>query len=531
MNLQIPFEPLAIVYLMQAAGYECYIVGGAVRDLVMKKKKKTIINDWDFATNAKPEEIQKVLKESYYENEFGCVGITHENLLESLNIDFTLPANDLSDNIGSDKPLTKQFIDLKNISKLHPSLLMPNKDKINSTKNRVHDFEITTYRSNEVYQNFRKPETLSWGTNIHQDLERRDFTINALALNVYQEFLEKIFSRKKNTSLQEYYLLNDNNAKIIDEHDSLNDLSKKRITAIGDPDNRFNEDALRMLRAIRFACQLDMSIADNTLIAIKNNSGIIKNISAERIRDELMKLLVSDKPSFGIKLMQENGLLKYFLPELEKMIGIDQGGHHTTDVWIHSLGAVDHCPSKDPIVKLSALLHDVGKPSTYNKINDAISFYNHEVLGSRLAVDIAKRLRLSKNEQQRIFILVRYHMFFYQPHHTDSAVRRIMRKVRIENLNDIIAIREGDRLGSGSKVTSWRLEELKKRMEEQLHQPIDLKDLKITGKNLVKDLKLKPGPSFKEILNKLLELVLDDPSLNTKKRLLKEAKKIHDSIK
>jgi len=245
----------------------------------------------------------------------------------------------------------------------------------------------------------------------------------------------------------------------------------------------------------------------------------------------MIKILASAHPAEGIKLLDETGLLDYIIPELKLGKNMDQPGHHTTDVWVHSLDALEACPSLDPIVRLATLLHDVGKPETYVAQEQEITFYNHEVLGSRIASKIAKRLRLSKKDVQRIFILVRYHMFYYQPEHSDASVRRFIKKVGLENIDDILDLREGDRLGSGAKKTSWRLEEFKKRIIEQLNQPMDLSDLAINGRDLITKLKLKPSQIVGQILNDLLEKVLQNPKLNTKDTLIKEAQKLLNNKK
>jgi len=218
------------------------------------------------------------------------------------------------------------------------------------------------------------------------------------------------------------------------------------------------------------------------------------------------------------------------MPELLEGKGVEQGGHHTTDVWTHSLDALRETPAIDPIVRLATLLHDVAKPRTYALRDGDITFYNHEIIGSRMASKIAKRLRLSNKDTQRVFTLVRHHMFHYQPHNTDSAIRRFMRKVGLANVDDILDLREGDRLGSGAKRTSWRLEEMKQRMIEQLNQPMEIKDLKINGNDLMEEFDLKPGRILGEVLNHLFEYVMDDPKLNNKEDLLKLSKKYLESV-
>ncbi|MBU1966912.1 HDIG domain-containing protein, partial [Patescibacteria group bacterium] len=348
------------------------------------------------------------------------------------------------------------------------------------------------------------PTKLVWGKTINEDLKRRDFTINAMAL----KFIKK----------DEY--------ELIDPFKGLDDLNQHFIKTVGDPTQRFKEDALRMLRAERFAVQLNMQISDQTFEAIINHGQLITKISWERISDEFLKILASQYPAEGIKLLDESGLLQFVLPEILQGKAVSQGGHHTTDVWTHSLDSIKECPNPDPIVRLATLLHDVAKPQTFAIRNDKITFYNHEIIGSRMADTIAKRFKLPNAQRKQLFTLVRYHMFYYQPHHTDAAIRRFMRKVGLENIDEILDLREADRLGSGARKTSWRLEEMKQRMVEQLNQPMEVTDLDINGYDLMKEFALKSGPWIGEVLNKLLEKVLDEPELNKKDELMTLAKEL-----
>ena len=269
---------------------------------------------------------------------------------------------------------------------------------------------------------------------------------------------------------------------------------------------------------------MNFAIEEETYQAIKSTASLLKTISAERIRDEFLKMLKSDFPREAVMLLDETGLLEQFLPELLAMKDVAQSGHHLTDVWIHSLDALAACPNRDPIVRLATLLHDVGKPATQKMKGGQYTFYNHQVVGAHLAKRIAQRLRLNKRDIDRVFILVRQHMFYYQPENTDASIRRFMRQVGLENLNDILDVREADRLGSNARKTSWRLEEMKQRMIEQLHQPLSTRDLAIDGNDLMKEFNLKPGPILGKILAHLLELVLEKSELNEPKILLKKTR-------
>ncbi len=544
-KLYIPLPTIYILYTLQQASFEAYIVGGAVRDLLLissnpeiKEKERNTISstrynfDFDFATNAEPEDIQQLFPESFYENDFGTVAISFEHLLDQMITEFPQISQMKDEVIQKSTPVIRsdRVIDVANAKKIHQSLKNKTKNQTKphteSTNQSQHitittqfpNFEITTYRSKELYSNFRKPDSLEWGKSIEQDLERRDFTINALALRINQSLLQSFLSDPEVPFLKTVTQYD-----LIDTFKGLHDLNTGIVKAVGTASTRFQEDALRMLRAIRFCVQLNMQIDDQTFEAILHNAHLIRHISWERIATEFLKILKSNYPAEGIELLDQTKLLNYIMPELQKGKGVLQGGHHTTDVWTHSIDALRECPSKDPIVRLATLLHDIGKPQTYKRINGSITFYNHEVIGSRIAKKISRRLRLSKQNLNRIFILVRYHMFYYQPHNTDSAIRRFMRKVGLENIDDILDLREADRLGSGARRTSWRLEEMKQRMISQLNQPMDVTDLAINGHDLMDKLGIAPGPLFGTILSQLLEDVLENPKLNTKQTLLKKA--------
>ncbi|HPS40555.1 MAG TPA: HD domain-containing protein [Candidatus Woesebacteria bacterium] len=529
MTLNLPFEVLYILHRLNEAGYESFLVGGAIRDLIMNFEPEQV-KDFDFATNASPSQIQTVFRDSFYENKFGTVSITYENLIEEIATKYQLPTKSFVDSVQKKKIQKNRIIDLKNAKKIHASL----KDKAAclsqktikeslNTSTYIPPFEITTYRSDENYLDHRRPENVTLRKSIAEDLQRRDFTINALAITLDKNYLQEIFTHKK---LQAFYVIDKEKYTLIDLHHGQEDLEKRIIRTVGNADQRFSEDALRMLRAVRLAVQLNMDIETDTYFAIKYHKDLLKFISVERIRDELLKILSSDNPAKGIELLDQTGLLPNIIPELYQGVGMQQKGHHTTDVWTHSIDSLRYCPSQDPIVRLAALLHDIGKPLSYKEENDEITFYNHDILGSRIASKIANRLHLSKKDVQRIFILVRYHMFNYQANYSDASIRRFIRKVGLENIDDILDLREGDRLGSGAKKTSWRLEEMKKRIIEQLNQPMDLNDLAIDGNDLMQALAIKPGPLLGKILNQLLEKTLEDPSLNQKELLLAQAKKL-----
>lgn len=440
----LPDEVTNLINKFSDARFQLYIVGGAVRDLILERA----VNDWDFTIDATPEQILEVIPEGFYNNKFGTVGI--------------------SSDLGV--------------------------------------LEVTTMRKEGEYEDFRHPEKIEWTKNIEEDLARRDFTINALAL--------------------------DSEQNIVDPFNGQADLENKLIKAVGDPTQRFKEDALRLVRAIRIATQLKFKIEEKTYQAIKKNSGLIKNIANERIRDELFKLLVSDNASTGIKHLRETGLLQIILPELERCFGIQQEGpkhDREYDIGAHSLSTLDNTPSTDPIVRLAALLHDIGKPDTVEMHPDGnVTFYNHEIVGSRIAADIARRFNLSKKQSEKIFKLVRFHMFTLDENQTDSAIRRFIKNIGLENVDDMMALRVGDRLGGGTtKAVSWRMKRFRERIDEVMTKPFSVTDLKINGQDIMETLNIPPSRKVGEILDELFKEVLEDSSKNTREYLLDRIKTIN----
>lgn len=441
-SLNLPKEVIELTDKFNKAGYQLYIVGGAVRDLILERE----VHDWDFTTDATPVEILKVIPEGYYNNKFGTVG--------------------LSSGLGV--------------------------------------LEITTMRKEGEYEDFRHPEKLEWTKNIEEDLGRRDFTINSLAL--------------------------DSKGVIIDPFNGQNDLKAKLIKAVGDPTQRFQEDALRLIRAIRIATELGFDIEKDTYQAIKDNAPLIKNIAYERIRDELFKLIISDNAYQGILKTRDTGLLKIILPEIEQCFGIRQEGpkhDREYDIGEHSLQTLQNTPSKDPIVRLSALLHDVGKPKTTEIHPDGnVTFYNHEIAGSRIVLEIAKRFNLSKKQTEKLFKMVRFHMFTLDENQTDSAIRRFIKNVGLKNVDDMMALRVGDRLGGGTtSAVSWRMKRFRERIDEVMTKPFSITDLKINGQDVMETLNIPPGRKVGEILDKLFKEVDEDSSKNDRDYLLARIKK------
>ncbi len=444
-------------------GYDAYFVGGCVRNLLMSLPVK----DWDLTTNATPDEILKLFPDGFYNNEFGTVGI----------------------------PLSETNI-----------------------------VEITTFRTEHGFSDRRHPEKVQWGKNVEEDLSRRDFTMNAIAMS--------IVSNSSIINLQPALPAGRSSIVFVDPFDGQKDIKQKIIRAVGNPKERFKEDALRLLRAVRFATELTFEIEKSTWTEIKADAKLIVEISNERVRDELMKIIASENPSYGILLLKEAGLLQYILPELLEGVGVSQvrpGRHHTTDVFTHNLLSLKHCPSNDPIVRFAALLHDAGKPKVRGEDEDGlVTFYNHEISGAKIAYEICQRLKFSKKETNRIINLIRWHMFSVNENLTDAGVRRFIRRIGQENVADMMDLRIGDRLGGGTQTAeSWRLKKFRERVAGELApKPFSMNDLAIDGNDVMKELNLKPGPEIGKILQKLFEEADEDLSKNTKEYLLKRIKEI-----
>lgn len=444
MIINLPKNIQWVLNQLKAKNFEAFIVGGCVRDILLNREPQ----DWDITTNALPKDIQKIFLNSFYNNDFGTVGVIVEG----------------------------------------------------------ETIEVTTYRADAKYSDKRHPDHITFSKTLGEDLKRRDFTINALAY--------------------------DGN-KIVDDYSGQADLSKKVIQCVGKPEERFSEDALRMLRAIRFAAQLDFQIDPKTWAAIKKLRNNIKFISQERIRDELVKIIKSDDSFRGIWLLKESGMQKIILPELEATVGIAQNRHHFYSVYTHSLFSLQFCPSDDYLVRIAALLHDIAKPQTKGGQGLNATFYNHEHLGVKITRQIMKRLKFSKEEINKVCHLVKNHMFYYNIGEiTDAGVRRLIRRVGNENIKDLMDLRIGDRMGSGcQKEKPYKLEELENRIVKVQKDPIDTKMLKIDGNILQKQFNMKPGAKIGVIMHRLLEEVLDAPQKNTEEFMQKRTKSILEELK
>ncbi|OHD64617.1 MAG: hypothetical protein A2176_08910 [Spirochaetes bacterium RBG_13_51_14] len=435
---------ISIIKRFRDRGYECYLIGGSVRDLILGNE----IYDYDFATDALPEHIRRLFRKTI------PTGIKHGTV----------------------------------------SVLVDD-----------HQFEITTYRSDGVYLDGRHPASVSYSAELRVDVERRDFTINGLAYDPLS-------------------------GDVMDYVGGLRDIEDKIIRTIGDPVLRFMEDGLRPVRACRFAAKLNFAIDEDTFRAIPNTLDIVRKVSKERVRDELIKILESKKPSVGIEYLRTSGLLELFLPELAECHAISQNKYHIYDIYYHSIYSCDAAPKEDPMIRLAALLHDIGKVPTKQPGDDGdYTFYNHEVIGAKIAKKIMKRLKFSNEQIDAVNILILNHMFHYTDEWTDGAVRRFIRKVGLENIDNLFTLRMADRKGNGArKGLPAPIEHLKKRIERVIEQEnaFSVRDLNINGYIIMDEFGLKQGPLIGKILNELLELVLDNPVLNERNVLIGRAREI-----
>ncbi|MBI2021848.1 CCA tRNA nucleotidyltransferase [Candidatus Daviesbacteria bacterium] len=503
MDYKLPKEVLEILNKFKKANYQIYIVGGAVRDLLMDRQ----VRDWDFTTDAKPEEILKLFPQGFYDNKFGTVGvpIKMEKAGGSEEGSRRLPEAYLMQAKDSRRDTELTGPAIYEVTTMRKEGDYESRDKSLASSHPSQIIEITTMRREGDYRDHRHPVKVGWTNKIEEDLARRDFTINAMALA----------------------------DKIADPFNGQQDLKDKLVCAVGDPNLRFKEDALRLIRAIRIASELEFDIEKVTFLAIVKNAQLIKEIAWERIRDELFKILASMNPYVGIDKLREAGILQIILPELERCFGLKQEGpkhDRVYDIGKHSLLTLKFTPSSDPLVRLAALLHDIGKPETVNTQKSGnVTFYNHDKVGGDIVIKIAQRFNLSKKQTDKLFKLVRWHLFSVDENQTNAAIRRFIKNVGLENIQDMMALRIGDRLGGGTeKAVSWRMDNFKSRIKKVLEKPFSISDLKVNGKDVMKVLNIKPGPKVGQVLEKLFKEVLEDSSKNNKEYLLKRIKELKD---
>ena len=423
-------------------GHEAALVGGSLRDLLLFG----VVSgpDWDVATSAHPEVVARLFPGSTWENRFGTV------------------------TVRGDPPV-----------------------------------EVTTYRGESGYSDRRRPDEVRFGVSLHDDLARRDFTINALAWVPADAALRE--------------------GRLVDPWRGVVDLRLRVLRAVGEAEARFGEDALRLLRAVRFAAALGLRLDPATESALRRLAPLAAGVSGERLRDELKRILrfgraaADPPPSTAFRLMEHLGLLGVLLPELAALRGVPQGKALPGDGLDHSLRAMDAVPPDRVALRLAALVHDLGKATTFADGH----FFGHEEVGARLAAHLLRRLRLPRAESERIVHLVRHHMFDYRADWSDAAVRRFIRRVGPEAVPDLLALRRADNAASGAADPALGgLAELEQRVARELRGPITPERLAVNGHDLQSELGLAPGPALGRLLGDLFEAVLERPELNRREVLL-----------
>ena len=447
-NILVPADVERVVARLVAAGHEAYVVGGCVRDAL----RGVDPHDWDVATSATPEAIQKVFRHALYLNRFGTVVVREGR----------------------------------------------------------HEIEVTTYRIEADYADHRHPTEVAFTDSLREDLARRDFTMNAMA------WRPGVAGRP---------------GELVDPFGGQRDLDAKIVRAVGEPRERFQEDALRMLRAVRFATRLGFVIDPRTAEAIRECASLAKSLSGERIQQEITKMLDAEKPSVAFWMLSDLGLLAVISPELEIAKDTPQDKAVAQNVFDHSLATMDASPldERDPkqryVLRLAGLFHDIGKPATFADGH----FHQHEFVGEAKAREILRRWRFDKETVTQVTHLIRNHMFWYQTEWTGSAVRRFVRKVGLENIPALFALRKADNIGSGARSPRmYALESLWERVQEEIRaaSAFSLKDLAIDGDDVMNELGIASSPEVGRILNELFERVTEDPQLNTREKLLELARQI-----
>jgi tRNA nucleotidyltransferase (CCA-adding enzyme) len=441
----VPDPVLNLLATLWAAGHAAYVVGGSLRDALLGRTAK----DWDLATAALPEQTVELFPGAVYENRFGTVAVRR----------------------GGET------------------------------------YEITTFRSDHDYADFRRPHRVEFGTSLEADLARRDFTVNAMAWGGPGHSHAEAPA----------------GAVLIDPFDGRADVARRTLRAVGEPLRRFEEDALRMVRAVRLAATLDFTIEPATLRGIRARAPLVAHLSGERIAAELGLLLAADRPSVGLRLLADTGLLAAISEELAAQRGIAQNKIEGEDLWDHTLRTVDAAIAH-PVVRLAALVHDIGKPATAADGH----FYGHEIVGAEVTRAFLDRLHEPRAVTEQVTHLVRNHMFGYETTWSDAAVRRFIGKVGPDSINELFALREADNVGSGQPLSAGGLDELRARVAAELAEGpvLDRSALAIDGADLMAELGLEPGPGLGRVLEALLERVIEDKSLNTAPTLLLLARQL-----
>jgi tRNA nucleotidyltransferase (CCA-adding enzyme) len=439
---------MALLRALWANGHAAYVVGGSVRDVLMDRPAV----DWDLATSARPDQTEALFPDTLYENAFGTVAV------------------------GTDDPT-------------------------------VGEVEITTFRSDHDYADFRRPHRVEFTDSIELDLARRDVTVNAIAWGAPAGGPPP-----------------GEPPHLVDPFGGREDILTATLRTVGDPLARFEEDALRMLRVVRFAATLGFRVEAATLAGIAARADRVRHLSGERIAMELARILAAPVPSVGLRLMADTGLLAGISPELAQQRGIPQNKVAGEDLWDHTLRAVDGATTEPPHIRLAALLHDIGKPAT---MADG-RFLGHDEVGARIADALLERLRWPRHERDRVVHIIRHHMYGYLPTWSDAAVRRFIAKIGPDALEDLFLLREADNLGSARDSDGGGLGEIRARVAAQFAAGIvlDLHDLDIDGEVLMAELGLRPSPRLGALLHELLDRAIADPTINTRSRLLALARSI-----
>ncbi len=449
--------PPSVVALMQRLwehGHAAYVVGGSVRDEILGREPV----DWDLTTDARPDRLLAIFPGAVYENRFGTV----------------------------------------------------------SVREAGEQHEVTTFRSDHDYADFRRPHHVEFGDAVELDLARRDFTVNAIAWGAAapEGFGAPGDVPRASGSAPRAVP----EPALVDPYDGVADARARRLRAVGEPAARFREDALRMVRAVRLAAVLDFDIDPPTFAAIRDNAPLAGHVSGERIAAELWKLLAAERPSMGLRLLADSGLLDVLLPEIAAQQGVPQNKIEGEDLFDHTLRAVDAAPQTRPVIRLAALLHDIGKPGT---IDDG-PFRGHETVGAELAEALLDRLHAPRATTERVVHLVRNHMFTYEPEWGDAGVRRFIQRVGTDAIDDLFALREADHVGSGVPLDAHELGSLRARVDAELAASVvlDRSRLAVRGDDLMRELGLPAGPRLGRILDSLLDRVIADPKLNDRATLL-----------
>jgi tRNA nucleotidyltransferase (CCA-adding enzyme) len=439
----VPRDVLDLCERLRAHGKRAWIVGGCVRDLFLGRAA----SDWDVATDARPKELVAIFPRAI------PTGIEHGTV---------------------------------------------------TVVKAGHHYEVTTLRGEGTYSDGRRPDWVTFVDEITADLARRDFTVNAIALDPLD-------------------------GKVIDPHAGRDDLERGVLRAVGNARERFAEDGLRVLRAARFVATLELSLDPETEAAIRPTLETYRKVAAERVRDEWVKAMKARSPSRAFEVMRRTGILEVTCPELLEGVGMEQNRWHAYDVWRHGLECMDACAG-DPILRIAALLHDVGKPKTraWSDKTADYTFYDHDRVGAEIAEPVAAKLRFSNEDRARIVSLVRNHLFHYSNDWGDSAVRRWIRRVGRERLEDLYALNEADVRAKGRDCVADldALAHLKVHVARVLAEgaALSTRDLKVNGHDLMRELGVSPGPVIGEILDALLEVVTNDPSVNDREALLAKAR-------